>query len=110
MIGEVVSKLSHAGVALVLLPKLFKSGLRGCTSLISPSRALIVHSLKFRSYSHFWLILVHEIAHLMLRHVSEVGQVLEDYETFEENEQERDADEWAWDTLYSLNHYREFIS
>ena len=94
--------LAKAGVALVFVPLMKESALRGCTRLLTPSKALIIHSLKFRSVSQFWIILFHEIAHLLL-HITKPDQVFLDYEDQASNEQEQDADSWAHDSLFSVN-------
>lgn len=100
--GEVHSILAQAGVALVFIPTMKESALRGCTRLLTPNKAMIIHSLKFRSLSQFWIILLHEIAHLLL-HISKPGETFADYETKSEDPRENDADNWSYDTLVSLD-------
>lgn len=85
------------------------SALRGCTRLFTPSTALIIHHLKFCSLSQFWIILFHEIAHLLL-HIESPRDIFTDYENQEEDQREKDADSWAYDTLASLDRELEFRS
>lgn len=101
--------LAKAGVALVFVPIMKNSALRGCTRLLTPSKALIIHGLKFRSLSQFWIILFHEIAHLLL-HIKSPKDVFTDYEDQEQDQREQDADSWAYDTLASLDRELEFRS
>ena len=75
-----------------------QSAFRGCTQLLTPTKAVIIHSLKYRTVSQFWLILFHEIAHLVL-HITHPGDVFEDYDDQSTDPQETAADAWAWDTL-----------
>jgi HTH-type transcriptional regulator/antitoxin HigA len=75
-----------------------QSGFRGCTQLLTPVKAMIVHGLKYRNVSQFWLILFHEIAHLVL-HISNPGDVIADYDDQTSDPREIEADEWARNTL-----------
>jgi len=107
VIGDVCRILAKAGVALVFVPIMKQSALRGSTCLNSPSKAVIIHGLKFRSLSQFWIILFHEIAHLLL-HISKPGEVFADYEDQKNDEKEQEADDWAYDTLVSVDRHLEF--
>lgn len=98
IISEVRRILADAGVALVFAPCVKQSAFRGCTQLLTPTKAVIIHSLKYRTVSQFWLILFHEIAHLVL-HITHPGDVFEDYDDQSTDPQETAADAWAWDTL-----------
>jgi len=68
------------------------SAFRGCTQLLTPNKAVIIHSLKYRTVSQFWLILFHEIAHLVL-HITNPGDVFEDYDDQATDPRETAADE-----------------
>lgn len=106
---EVQSILAKAGVALVFVPILKESAIRGCTQLLTHNKALITHGLKYRNLSQFWVILFHEIAHLLL-HISEPGQAIPDYEEASNDSSEIQADEWAFDTLASRDAELEFLA
>jgi HTH-type transcriptional regulator/antitoxin HigA len=105
----VQSELANAGVALVFVPIMKESALRGCTGLVTQNKALIIHGLKYRSLSQFWIILFHEIAHLLL-HISDPGQSISDYEEASTDLHEAQADEWAHDTLASRDLELEFLA
>jgi Zn-dependent peptidase ImmA (M78 family) len=98
IIPEVRRILAEAGVALVFAPIMKRSGFRGCTQLLTPVKAMIIHGLKYRNVSQFWLILLHEIAHLVL-HISNPGDVIADYDDQTSDPREMEADEWARNTL-----------
>jgi YgiT-type zinc finger domain-containing protein len=98
VIPQVRQILADAGVVLVFAPIMKQSAFRGCTRLMSPTRAVIIHSMKYRSLAQFWLILFHEIAHLML-HITDVKDVFAEYENRKDDIREKQADEWAQDTL-----------
>lgn len=98
VIQQVRQILAEAGVALVFAPIMKQSAFRGCTRLMSPTKAVIIHSMKYRNLAQFWLILFHEIAHLRL-HISDVKDVFAEYEVRKDDAREKEADEWAQDTL-----------
>jgi putative zinc finger/helix-turn-helix YgiT family protein len=98
IIPDVRRILAEAGVALVFAPSMKQSAFRGCTQLLTPTKAVIIHSLKYRTVSQFWLILFHEIAHLVL-HITNPGDVFEDYDNQSTDPRETAADDWARDTL-----------
>lgn len=98
VIPQVRQILAEAGVALVFAPIMKQSAFRGCTRLMSPTKAVIIHSMKYRNLAQFWLILFHEIAHLML-HIARVEDVFAEYEDRKDDAKEKEADEWAQDTL-----------
>jgi Zn-dependent peptidase ImmA (M78 family) len=98
VIPKVRRILADAGVALVFMPIMKQSAYRGCTRLLTPKKAVIIHSLKYRNVSQFWLILFHEIAHLIL-HISDVADVFAEYDDQSADPREAEADEWARDTL-----------
>ena len=107
VVEQVRRILARAGVALVFVPVFKESALRGSTRLLTPSKALIIHGLKYRSLSQFWIILFHEIAHLLL-HIEEPGEVFTDYESQKDDPREKAADEWAFDKLVSRDRELEF--
>lgn len=106
---KVQSILAEAGVALVFIPPLKESAMRGCTRLLTPNKAVIVHGLKYRSLAQFWVILFHEIAHLLL-HLSKPGEGIPEYEDAAADPREQQADEWAFDTLASRDAELEFLA
>lgn len=105
---KVQSILAEAGVALVFIPPLKESAMRGCTRLLTPNKAVIVHGLKYRSLAQFWVILFHEIAHLLL-HLSKPGEGIPEYEDAATDLREQQADEWAFDTLAPRDTELEFL-
>ncbi|GAA5483852.1 type II TA system antitoxin MqsA family protein [Haloferula sargassicola] len=109
VVADVRRILAQAGVALVFVPIFKESALRGSTRLLTPGKALIIHGLKYRSLSQFWIILFHEIAHLLL-HIEKPGEVITDYEDQRKDPKERAADEWAYDRLVSRDRELEFVA
>lgn len=107
VIKPVQEILARAGVALVFVPIMKHSAIRGCTRLLNPTKAIIIHSLKGRTVSQFWLVLFHEIAHLLL-HINSPEDVFEEYIDQKSDPREMDADQWARDTLVYSDKLTEF--
>ncbi len=57
---------AEAGVVLQFIPELPDTRLSGATRWISPEKALIAQSLRFRKDDHFWFTFFHEAAHVLL--------------------------------------------
>ncbi|PXA05533.1 hypothetical protein DDZ13_01280 [Coraliomargarita sinensis] len=91
---DIKERLAEAGVALVVVPIFKRSAYRGCTRLLSPTKAMIIHGLKFKNTAEFWKVLFHEIAHLLL-HIETPDDVFAEYVDRQEDTREREADEWA---------------
>lgn len=61
-----------AGVALVFVPELPKTGVSGATRWLSPDKALIQLSLRYKSDDHLWFTFFHEVGHVLLHGKKEV--------------------------------------
>jgi len=61
-----VARCASAGVALVLTPELPKTRVSGSTRWLTPSKALVQLSLRYKTDDHFWFTLCHEAAHILL--------------------------------------------
>lgn len=109
VIKEVQATLAKAGVALVFVPIMKHTALRGCTRLLDSSKALIIHGVKYKTLSQFWRVLFHEIAHLIL-HIESPTDVFAEYSNASEDEREVEADEWASNTLVYQNDLTEFAT
>lgn len=109
VIKRVQSTLAKAGVALVFVPIMKYTALRGCTRLLDPSKALIIHSVKYKTVSQFWRVLFHEIAHLIL-HIETPSDIFAEYSDAADDEREIQADEWATNTLVYQNELTEFAT
>lgn len=83
------------GIALVVEKALPGCPLWGATRWLTPSKAMIALSLRYRTDDHFWFTLFHELGHVLLHSKKESfldsGDVSSDVE--------READEFAADRL-----------
>lgn len=57
---------SEAGVAVVFVPSLPKTGVSGATRWIHSNKAVIQLSLRYRSNDHLWFTFFHEAGHILL--------------------------------------------
>lgn len=57
---------AQAGVAVVFVPSLPKTGVSGATRWLSPAKALIQLSLRYKSNDHLWFTFFHEAGHILL--------------------------------------------
>lgn len=55
-----------AGVAVVFVPPLPKTGVSGATRWVNPSKAMIQLSLRYKTNDHLWFTFFHEAGHILL--------------------------------------------
>lgn len=96
--------LAEAGVALVVqrAPKECKAN--GASRLITPERAMILLSFRFRSDEQFWFTLFHEIGHLLLHG----AKAFVDEEEMPEDDCEREANSFAAGLIVPPHRQAEF--
>jgi HTH-type transcriptional regulator/antitoxin HigA len=84
------------GVAVVFIPELPGSRASGVARWLTPSKALIQLSFRYRTDDHLWFTFFHELAHV-LRHGK--TDVWIEATTSSDNPHEAEADSFARDTL-----------
>ncbi len=92
-----------AGVAVVFVPTLEGNPAGGATRWLSPVRALIQLSLRYKTNDHLWFYFFHEAAHV-LKH-SKKRLFVEAEEPDKEDVLEREADEFAQNFLIPPRDY-----
>lgn len=92
---------ADAGVAVVFVPQLPKSRVSGATRWLTPSKALIQLSLRYRTNDHLWFTFFHEAAHILLHGKRSIFLDTASHEGDEEEE----ASEWAADFLIPQTRY-----
>lgn len=100
-IQEVCAK---AGVAVVFVKELPRIRTSGATRWLTPSKALLQLSLRYKRDDQLFFTLFHEAAHILLHGKREI--FLEDDE--KENIKENEADQFAADFLIPADEYRQF--
>ncbi|WP_260293367.1 ImmA/IrrE family metallo-endopeptidase [Sedimenticola hydrogenitrophicus] len=65
-IPELQRLAAQAGVAVVLIPALPKTGVSGATRWLNPDKAIIQLSLRYKTNDHLWFTFFHEAGHILL--------------------------------------------
>lgn len=98
------SACSKAGVAVVFVPELPKTRTSGATRWLTPSKALIQLSLRYKTDDHLWFTFFHEAGHILLHGKRDVFL---EYDG-ERDDKEREADRFSAEFLIPAEKYRNF--
>ena len=98
---------NKAGVALVATPPFKRMALSGAAWWMSPKRPIIQMSLRYKTNDHFWFTLFHEAAHILLH--SKKTIFLDDKNN-DRTDIEKEADEWAANTLIPKKAWNRFVA
>ena len=104
--ARVVDECARAGVAVVIVPELPRTCAHGATRWLSPAKAVIQLSLRYKTDDQFWFSFFHEAAHVLLHkkraiYVEQEGQ---------SGDSEKEANSFAADALISPAAWRTFIA
>ncbi len=93
--------LNKAGIVLVVLQHLAHTYLDGAVFLRKGGSPAIALTLRYDRLDNFWFVLLHELGHLKLGHLSaESSWIADDLDlTDSDSSQERDADDFAANAL-----------
>ncbi|MET9136722.1 helix-turn-helix domain-containing protein [Streptomyces parvulus] len=95
---ELVKTCANHGVALVLVREITGSRSCGATRWISPTKAVVQLSLRYKTDDQFWFTVFHELAHVLLHGRQDV-RVEPDSRAAVKDPQELEADRFARDIL-----------
>ena len=98
---------NEAGVALVLVRPLPKTALSGAAWWLSPRKAVIQLTARYKSDDHLWFSFFHEAAHILLH--SKKG-VFVDEANGDDAELEAEANDWASNTLIPTRAWQQFVA
>lgn len=98
-IKELPQTCREAGVAVVFVPELSKTRIYGATRWLTPQKALIQLSLRYRTDDQFWFTFFHEAGHII--HHGKRDMFIEEKDISEccRNEEEEEAHRFAADFL-----------
>ncbi|HTV05998.1 MAG TPA: HigA family addiction module antitoxin [Acidobacteriaceae bacterium] len=94
-----------SGVAVVFVPEIPGTSVWGATRWLSPNRALIQLSLRYKTDDHLWFTFFHEAGHILLHGKRDVF-VEEDQQ--HKDDKEAEADTFSRDWLIPASQYRAF--
>ncbi len=104
-LAEAKSLCSLTGVALVCVEPFSRMAVSGAARWISPHKALIQLSARYRSDDHFWFSLFHEAAHILLHSKK---HIYVDSSQGTNTNSEAEADDWASDSLILHGEWEQF--
>lgn len=92
-----VEYLATAGIPLRVLPHLERTYLDGAVFLVDDSYPAIVLTLRYDRLDNFWFVLLHEVAHIALAHLSADSSCIADdlTQAAGASDREREADAFA---------------
>ncbi|MBW4486504.1 MAG: helix-turn-helix domain-containing protein [Trichocoleus desertorum ATA4-8-CV12] len=102
-----VQLCSEAGVALVFVPQLPKTRASGATRWLTPDKALIQLSLRYKSDDHLWFSFFHEAGHILLHGKKEI--FLELNNKAGKLDKEEEANRFAADFLVPPAELKRFV-
>jgi HTH-type transcriptional regulator/antitoxin HigA len=97
---------ADAGVALVLVPELPKTHVFGFTRWLTPQKALIQLSLRYKTDDLLWFTFFHEAAHILLHGKKEI--FIE--KRGNDSPREHEANQWASDFLIPPDEWKAFMT
>ena len=103
---EMVRLCSEVGVAVTFVPELPKTGLSGATYWLTPGKAAIQLSLRYKTDDHLWFTFFHEAGHILLHGKRELFLEGEGRDDAKEEE----ANKFAANALIPRGEFRRFIS
>jgi HTH-type transcriptional regulator/antitoxin HigA len=99
---ETIALCAQAGVAVVFVPELPKARVSGATRWLTPNKALIQVSLRYKTDDQLWVTFFHEAGHI-LKHGKRDVFIENDGE---KDEKEDEANQFAADFLIPATEYR----
>lgn len=104
---EMTKLCNSSGVAFVLVPPVQGTALSGAARWLTPRKALIQQSGRYRTNDHFWFTFFHEAAHLLLHSRKDV---FVDEDAGDGNELEDEANAWAANFLVPRRDWELFVA
>lgn len=103
---ELVSLCASAGVAVVFVQELPHTGICGATQWLSPVKALIQLSLRYKTDDQLWFTFFHEAGHILLHGKR---QMFLEIEEKDREKEEKQADTFASNSLIDPAEWKRFV-
>jgi len=104
---EMVRLCAASGVAVVFVPELPKTHVSAATRWLTPNKALIQLSLRYKTDDHLWFSFFHEAGHLVLHGKKDV--FLDGSQVGGDGTKEQEANRFAANLLISQVEFRAFV-
>lgn len=101
-----VEKCSEVGIALVFVPQLKKTHVSGAARWLTPNKALVQLSLRYKTNDHFWFAFFHEVGHIILHGKRRISLTID---KGEKEMEEKEADNFASEALISQELFDQFV-
>lgn len=105
---QVVKQCAEAGVAAVIVPELPDTRLSGASRWISPRKAILQLSIRYRKDDQFWFSFFHEAGHLLLHNKSTLFLRIDDGRP-DIGQEEEEANRFAADFLIPRTDLNRFL-
>jgi len=103
---EVCELCAASGVAVVLVPELPKTHVSGFTRWLTPDKAIIQLSLRYKTDDSLWFTFFHEAAHILLHGKRDI---FVEYRGVD-NPKEQEANQWAGEFLIPSSNWKAFLA
>ena len=103
---EVTRLCAEAGVAVVLVPELPKTHVFGFTRWLTPQKALVQLSLRYKTDDMLWFTFFHEAAHILLHGKRDI--FIE--KRGNDSPKEEEANQWAGEFLIPPHEWADFLA
>jgi len=104
---ELANVCAQAGVAVVFVQELPNTGISGSTQWLTPTKALVQLSLRYKTDDQLWFTFFHEAGHILLHGKR---QVFLEIEQKDREKEEGEADTFASDMLIRPTEWQQFIA
>ena len=105
--SELIRQCAGCGVAVVFIPALPKTRVSGVTRWLSPNKALIQLSLRYKTDDHLWFSFFHEAGHILKHGKREI--FIDGDDTGMDKAKEDEANRFASDALVPGKKYSQLI-
>jgi len=105
--GELARVCANAGVAVVFVPELPRTGICGSTHWLTPTKALVQLSLRYKTDDQLWFTFFHEAGHILLHGKR---QIFLEIDQKDRKEAEDEANKFASNTLIDPTQWQRFIA
>ncbi|NLI08229.1 MAG: ImmA/IrrE family metallo-endopeptidase [Thermotogaceae bacterium] len=107
-VTQMTGLCAQAGVAVIFVPEIPGTRTCGATRWLTPTKAMIMLSLRYKTDDHLWFTFFHEAAHILLHGKREVFLEDDDEVSEDVRAKEEEADWFASDFLIPPEAFRRF--